>query len=68
MQIQTGNHRFWEGGESRKCGRDLGKNPIEPHFSYIFSDFAKALRMPTVIVRPASLRIYRNSTVRYATQ
>ena len=32
------------------------------------SDFAKALRMPTVIVKPASLRIYRNSTVRYATQ
>ena len=31
-------------------------------------DFAKALRMPTVIVKPASLRIYRNSTVRYATQ
>ena len=31
-------------------------------------DFAKSLRIPTVIVRPASLRIYRNSTVRYATQ
>ena len=31
-------------------------------------DFAKALRMPTVIVKPASLRIYKNSTVRYATQ
>ena len=33
-----------------------------------FSDFAKALRMPTIIVRPASLRIYKNSTIRYATQ
>ena len=33
-----------------------------------FTDFAKQLRMPTVIVRPASMRIYRNSTVRYATQ
>ena len=38
---------------------------------YLFQipqDFAKALRIPTVIIRPASLRIYRNSTVRYATQ
>ena len=33
-----------------------------------FTDFAKELRMPTVIIRPASMRIYRNSTVRYATQ
>lgn len=37
-------------------------------FPDIYIDFAKALRMPTVIVKPASLRIYRNSTVRYATQ
>jgi hypothetical protein len=33
-----------------------------------FVDFAKALRLPTVVIRPASLRIYRNSTARYATQ
>ena len=37
-------------------------------FHFYSSDFAKALRLPTVVIRPASLRIYRNSTARYATQ
>ena len=37
-------------------------------FTHSFADFAMYLRMPTLMVRPASLRIYRNSTVRYATQ
>ena len=32
------------------------------------SDFAKDLRIPKFMVAPASLRIYRNSTARYATQ
>ena len=31
-------------------------------------DFAKALRAPMFLVAPASLRIYRNSTLRYASQ
>ena len=31
-------------------------------------DFAKALRIASFMVPPASLRIYRNSTLRYATQ
>ena len=35
---------------------------------FVLADFAKTLRMPTLMVRPASLRIYKNSTVRYATQ
>ena len=34
----------------------------------ISPDFAKALRIPKFMVAPASLRIYRNSTARYATQ
>ena len=38
------------------------------YISLLLTDFAKELRMPTVIIQPASLRIYRNSTVRYATQ
>ena len=33
-----------------------------------FLDFAKALRAPMFLVAPASLRIYRNSTLRYASQ
>lgn len=37
-------------------------------FPDVYIDFAKALRIPTLIIRPASLRIYRNSTCRYATQ
>jgi len=32
------------------------------------ADFAKDLRIPKFMVPPASLRIYRNSTARYATQ
>ena len=32
------------------------------------TDFAKALRVPKFMVPPASLRVYRNSTARYATQ
>ena len=39
------------------------------YFNYVFiSDFAKDLRIPKFMVPPASLRIYRNSTARYATQ
>eukprot|EP00095_Tigriopus_kingsejongensis_P007873 snap_masked-scaffold127_size327531-processed-gene-1.4 protein:Tk07873 transcript:snap_masked-scaffold127_size327531-processed-gene-1.4-mRNA-1 annotation:"glycine receptor subunit alpha-2-like" len=37
-------------------------------FPDIYIDFAKAIRIPTLIIRPASLRVYRNSTCRYATQ
>ncbi|CAB4065750.1 unnamed protein product [Lepeophtheirus salmonis] len=37
-------------------------------FPDIYIDFAKDLRIPTYMTPPASLRIYRNSTIRYATQ
>jgi len=37
-------------------------------FPDVYIDFAKALRIPKFMVAPASLRIYRNSTARYATQ
>jgi len=37
-------------------------------FPDIYIDFAKDLRIPKFMVPPASLRIYRNSTARYATQ
>jgi hypothetical protein len=33
-----------------------------------FADFARSLRVPSFLVAPASLRIYRNSTLRYASQ
>ena len=34
----------------------------------IFVDQAKALRIPTYFVRPASIRVYNNSKIRYATR
>ena len=34
----------------------------------IFVDQAKELRIPTYFVRPASIRIYNNSRIRYATR
>ena len=34
----------------------------------IFVDQAKALRIPTYFVRPASIRVYTNSKIRYATR
>ena len=34
----------------------------------IFVDQAKALRIPTYFVRPASIRVYKNSKIRYATR
>jgi len=34
----------------------------------IFIDQAKALRIPTYFVRPASIRVYKNSKIRYATR
>jgi len=37
-------------------------------FPDLYIDFAKALRIASFMVPPASLRIYRNSTLRYATQ
>jgi len=37
-------------------------------FPDIYIDFAKDLRIPKFMIAPASLRIYRNSTARYATQ
>ena len=36
--------------------------------NYFVTDFAKDLRIPKFMVPPASMRIYRNSTARYATQ
>lgn len=41
----------------------IGKDNI-----YFVTDFAKDLRIPKFMVPPASMRIYRNSTARYATQ
>lgn len=34
----------------------------------IFIDQAKELRIPTYFVRPASIRVYKNSKIRYATR
>ena len=34
----------------------------------IFIDQAKELRIPTYFVRPASIRVYNNSRIRYATR
>ena len=38
------------------------------NYYYYFADFARSLRVPSFLVAPASLRIYRNSTLRYASQ
>ena len=46
-------------------------NPKSAHNFWIpdiFVDQAKALRIPTYFVRPASIRVYNNSRIRYATR
>ena len=79
ITLETSLRMYWKDTRIRLDPAALRNNPntyitLNPKFANrfwipdVFFDRAKDLRVPTYFIRPASLRIYNDSTIRYSSR